>query len=136
MAGEGMLPCVDEEAVEAAEGGEEERRREQSEAQGGTPGYGGDEDGGGEEDTYGDLFGEATCCRSRGGCAWCGVNEDEIAGEETTENEIKMQRGGFELGEKRGQGDGGEEDSGEEGFAVAMVKVMAGFEVFSGGYVE
>jgi hypothetical protein len=60
-----VLPCVDEETVQAAEGGEEDCGRQQSDSQAGLAGDGGDEDGCGEEDANGDLFGEAV--RATGG---------------------------------------------------------------------
>ena len=63
--GVGVLPGVDEEAVEAAESGEEKCGGEQGEAEVGAAGDGGDEGGGGEEEADGDLFGEAV-----GGRAW------------------------------------------------------------------
>ena len=64
--------------------------------------------------------------------AWDGVDEDEVADEEASENEVKMERGGFDAGKENGQGDRGEENSREEGFAVAVMKVVTGFEVFAG----
>ena len=62
----GVLPCVDEEAVEAAERGEEECRWKQGEAELRLASYRRDEGGGSEEDAYGDLLGQAVC-------AACGV---------------------------------------------------------------
>ena len=55
----GVLPGVDEEAVEAAEGGEEECWREQRGAESWLAGYSRDEGGGGETDAYGELLGVA-----------------------------------------------------------------------------
>jgi hypothetical protein len=55
--GSRMLPCIDEEAIEAAEGGEEDRCGKQGKAEVGSTSYCGDEDGGGEEDADGDLLG-------------------------------------------------------------------------------
>ena len=52
-----VLPRVDEETVEAAEGGEEECCRKKRKAKIGTASDGGDKDGGGEEDADGDLLG-------------------------------------------------------------------------------
>ena len=48
----GVLPGVDEEAVEAAECGDEKGGREQSGSEGGLAGYGRDKGGGGETDAY------------------------------------------------------------------------------------
>lgn len=39
------------------------------------------------------------------------------------------------MGEEHGERDGGEEDSGEEGGAMAVVEVVAGFEGFVAGWV-
>ena len=61
--------------------------------------------------------------------AACDVDEDEVSEDEGSEDEIEADGGGFEAREEQGEGDGDEEDSGEEGSAVAMVKVVAGFEV-------
>ncbi len=57
--GAGMLPGIDEEAVQAAEKREEQRCGEQDGAQSGFAGDGGDEGGGGEEDADGELLGNA-----------------------------------------------------------------------------
>jgi hypothetical protein len=129
VVGMGMLPGVDEEAVEAAEGGKEERLRKQGETQVGAAGHGGDKDGGAEEDANSDLLGQTMGFLPRRG-AWYGVDEDEVAGEETSEDEVKMQSGDFEVRKEDGQGDRGQEDSDKEGGAVAVVKVVASFEVF------
>ena len=40
------------------------------------------------------------------------------------------------MGKEGSEGDRGEDDSSEEGSAVAVVKVMAGFEVFSMARIE
>ena len=95
--GAGVLPGVDEEAVEAAEGGEEECGGEQGEAQVGTAGDGGDEGGGGEEEADGDLLGESV------GAA-CGVDEDEVAGDEASEDEVEADGFGFEVREEQRRG--------------------------------
>jgi hypothetical protein len=54
-----VLPGVQEEAVEGADGGEEEEGRDEGGAKLWGSGEGGDEDGGGEEQTDGELFGKA-----------------------------------------------------------------------------
>jgi hypothetical protein len=57
------------------------------------------------------------------------VDEDEVTAEEAAEDQVEMNGVGFEAREEDGQRDGGEEDSGEEEGAVAMMEVVAGFEV-------
>jgi len=132
VVGAGMFPGIDEEAVQAAECGKEERRRKQDEAQVGAAGDSGDEDGGAKEDADGDLLGQTMGYLLRADGAGGGVNEDEVAGEKASKDEVEMQCGGFEAGKESGQGEGGEENSGEEGGSVVVVKVVAGFEVFGG----
>jgi len=129
--GSGVLPGVDEEAVEAAEGGEEERCGEKREAKVGAAGYGGDEGRGGEEDADGDLFGQAVG-GSSGDEAGGDVDEDEVTGEQDSQDEVEVDGLGGEAGKKDCEGDGGEDDAGEEGGAMTVVEVMAGFEVFFG----
>jgi len=117
-----VLPCVDAEAVEAAERGEEKRGGKKGGTEIGAAGDGGDEGGGGEADANGDLFRQAVRAV---GC----VDEDEVGEDRRAEDEVEMNRRGFEMREERGECDGGEKDSGEEEGAVAMVEVVAGFEV-------
>jgi hypothetical protein len=117
-----MLPCVDEEAVEAARSREEDREREQGEAKVGTASHGGNEGGCGEEEAYGDLLWETVS-------AAAGVNEDEVAAKQAAEDEIEMDGLGFKVRKKSCEGDGGSEDAGEEEAAVAVVEVVARFEV-------
>jgi hypothetical protein len=85
-------------------------------------GDGGDEGGGGEEDADGDLFGEAMSAAG-------GVDENEVAEEESAEQEVKVDGFGGEPEKERGESYGGEQNSREEGGAVAVVEVVAGFEV-------
>ena len=61
--------------------------------------------------------------------ASCDVDEDEISEDEGAEDEIEVDGRGFEAREEQCEGDGGEEDSGEEEGAIAVVEVVAGFEV-------
>ena len=119
----GVLPCVDVEAVEAAESSEEESGGYQREAEFGVACDGWDEGGGGEADADSDLFGQAMG-------APCDVNEDEVSEDEGSENEIEADGSDFEMREEQRESDGREEDSGEEKGAVAVVEVVAGFEVF------
>ena len=58
------------------------------------------------------------------------VDEDEVAADQASEDEVEVDGLGFEVREKYCEGDGGEKDSGEEGCAVAMVEVVASFEIF------
>jgi hypothetical protein len=118
-----VFPGVDEEAVEAAECGEEEGGGKEGKSKVGTAGDGGDEGGGGEEEADGDLLGESKC-------ASCDVDEEELADDEASEDEVEVDGVSVEVREKRCEGDGGEEDCGEEGRAVAMVEEVTGFEVF------
>jgi hypothetical protein len=62
--------------------------------------------------------------------AACGVDEDEVSGDNDSEDEVEVDGFGFESREKRCEGDGGEEDSQQEGGAVVVVEVVAGFELF------
>ena len=64
-----------------------------------------------------------------------GVDEDEVGGDEGAEDEVEVDGCELEAGKECGESDGGEEDSDEEGEAVTMVEVVAGFEVFAGGSV-
>ena len=57
------------------------------------------------------------------------VDEDEVSEDEGSEDEIEADGRGFEVREEQCEGDGGEEDSGEEDGSVAVVEVVAGFEV-------
>ena len=84
-----VLPGVDEEAVEAAEGREQDRRRQQREAEIGTTGDGGDEGGGGEAEADGDLLGKTM------GAVKC-VDNDEVAADQTSEDEIEVDGMGVE----------------------------------------
>jgi hypothetical protein len=124
-----VFPGVDVEAVEAAEGGEEKRGREKRQAEIGTAGDCGDEGGGGEAKADGDLFGE-----TMGGAVKC-VDDDEVAAHQASEDEIEVDGLCVEAREKSREGDGGEDDSGEEGWAMTMVEEVAGFEVFVMGWV-
>ena len=80
-----------------------------------------DEDGGGETDANGELFGKPMR-------AFSGVNKDEIGEDQTAEDEVEMDRFGHEMGQQHCEGDGSKKDSDDEGAAVAMVEVVAGFE--------
>src|ERR1700679_4171849 len=93
-----VFPCVDEEAVEAAECGEEESCRKQGKAQVGSAGHCGDEDGGGEEDADGELFREAMGGFLYGSGGRSGVDEDEVTGQQASEDEVEMKGGGFKAG--------------------------------------
>jgi hypothetical protein len=73
-----VFPGVNEEAVETAEGGEEESGWEQRQTEIRAASDSGNEGRGGEAETYGDLFGEAIG-------AVCGVDENEVAGDEASE---------------------------------------------------
>jgi hypothetical protein len=117
-----VFPGVDEEAVEAAESSEEKCGGKQVQAEVGTAGYRGDESGCGEEEANGDLFGKAMG-------AGRGMDDDEVADDEDTEDEVKANGFGFEVRKKGCESDGGEDDCREKGVAVTMVEVVAGFEV-------
>ena len=60
----------------------------------------------------------------------CAVDEDEITEDEGPEDEVEMDGVGFEMGKKDRESNRGEENSTEKGGAVAVVEVVAGFEVF------
>jgi hypothetical protein len=124
-----MLPGVDVEAVEAAESAEEKCGGKECEAEVGAARDCGDKGSGGEADAYGDLFGKAMgdFLLRRGAAS--GVDEDEISEDYGSEDEIEADGGGFETWEEQGESDGGCEDSSEEGGAVAVVEVVARFEV-------
>jgi len=68
--------------------------------------------------------------------AVCSVDEDEVAADQAPEDEVEVYRLGFKVREKDCEGDGGEEDSGEEGCAMAVVEVVASFEVFVMGRID
>lgn len=126
--GGGVLPGVDEEAVEAAERGEEECGREQGEAKLRLAGYGGDEGCGGEEDADGNLLGHAVGELLLGLGAACNVDEDEVAEDQPAEDEIEMDRTGLEAGKEESKTARGYEDAGEEGGAVSVVEAVADFK--------
>ena len=56
------------------------------------------------------------------------MDEDEVSEDQAAEDEVEMDRCGFEAGEKDCEGDRGEEDAGEEGSAVVVMEVVTGFE--------
>jgi hypothetical protein len=116
-----MLPRIDEETVEAAEGCEEQRREKEREPEAGLAGDCRDEGGGGEADAYSELFGESVRALS-------GVNEDEVSEDEDSEDEVEVDGFVREARKEDGEGDGTEKDSGEKGCAVAIVEAVAGFE--------
>jgi hypothetical protein len=124
-----MLPCIDVEAVETAEGGEEESTWEQRQTEIRASSDSGNEGRGGEAEPYGDLFGKAM------GAAR-GVDENEVAGDEASEDQVEVDGFGFEVGKKHREGDGGERNSGEEGGAVAVMEVVPSFEAFVMGRVD
>ena len=111
-----VLPCVDEEAVEAAECGEEKCGWKQGGAEGGLAGDRRDEGGGGEADAYGELFGVAVGVLR-------GVDENEVSEDQAAEDEVEVDGFGWDAWEGDREGQGGEEDSDEEGCAVAVVEV-------------
>jgi hypothetical protein len=120
-----VLPGVDEEAVEAAQSCEENRKRKQGEAKAWAAGDGGNEGGRGEEEADGDLLREAVSAAG-------GVNEDEVPGEQAAEDEVELDGCGFEMGEKDRECDVGCHDACKECTAMAIVKVVTGFEVSFG----
>jgi hypothetical protein len=85
-------------------------------------GDGGDEGGGGKEDADGNLFGQTM------GAAG-GVDEDEVAEEESAEQKVEVDGFGGESEKEWGESYGGEQNSCEKGSAVAVMEVVAGFEV-------
>ena len=96
-------------------------------------GYGRNEDGGGEAVAYGDLFGEARGGFGVGGLVEGDVDQDEVAEDQAAEDEVEVDGFGWDAWEEDREGQGGEEDSGEEGCAVAMVEVVARFKVSGRG---
>jgi hypothetical protein len=125
-----VFPGVDEEAVEAAESGEEDGGEQEQGSEVGTACDGGDEGGGGEEEADGDLLGESVGNLVLGRGAACRVDEEEVAGDEGSEDEVEADCCRVEVRKKRCEGDGGENDYGEEGRAVAMMEEVTGFEAF------
>jgi hypothetical protein len=123
-----VFPGVDEETVEAAEGGEKDCGRKKRQAEVGTAGDGGDEGGGCEAEAYGDFLGE-----SMGAVE--GMDDDEVAADQASEDEIEVDGLGLEARKEQREGDGGENDPGEECRAMTVVEVVAGFEVFVMGWV-
>jgi len=120
-----VLPGVDEEAVEAAQGCEENREREQGDAEVGPAGDGGNEGGRGEEEADGDLLWETVSAAS-------GVNEDEVTGEQAAQDEVQVDGRGFEMREKDCECDGGCDDASKKCAAMAAMKVVTCFEVSVG----
>ena len=56
------------------------------------------------------------------------MDEDEVAGQQASKDEVEVKGGGFEVGKKDSQGDRREQDSDEECGAMLVMKVVAGFE--------
>jgi hypothetical protein len=107
----GVLPGVDEEAVEATEGREEKTGGKERYPEIGTVSDGRDEGCGGKEDTDSNLFRKAVGygLRSDGGS---GMDEDEVASEKSTEDEVKVDDRGFEAWKKSCESYGDQEDPG------------------------
>ncbi len=122
----GVLPGVEEEAVEGAGGGEEDGDRQEVEAELGQTRDGGDEDGGGEEDADGELFREAM------GAVGARVDEKEVGGEQCREENVDAECVHVKRAQESGECAGGEEDAGEEGAAMTVVEDVAGFEIVRG----
>ncbi len=87
-----------------------------------------DEGGGGEEQADGELLGKAMVA---GG----GVDEDEVASDEGSEEEKELQCGWIELRDEHGEGKGGDAKSEEERSAVAMMEEMTQLKIPGGGGV-
>ncbi len=58
------------------------------------------------------------------------MDEEEVGGDEDSENEVEADCFGLEVGKKDCESDEGEEDGDTEGAAVTVMEVVAGFEVF------
>jgi hypothetical protein len=63
------------------------------------------------------------------------VDEDEVSNDECAENEVEMDSFGVEARKEDGECDGGEDDTGKEGWAMTMVEVVTGFEIFVAGWI-
>ena len=61
------------------------------------------------------------------------MDEDEVAEDEASKDEVEVDGFGWDAREEDGEGERGEEDSCEEDGSVAMVEVVAGFEVGGSG---
>ena len=57
-----------------------------------------------------------------------GVDEDEVSEDKAAEDEVEIDCCGLEAGEEDCEGYRGKDDAGEEGSAVVMMEVVAGFE--------
>ncbi len=122
----GVLPCVEVEAVEGADAGEESGGGKELRTQGGEARDGGDEDGGGEEDADGEFFGETACLAGGDGA---GVDEKHPDAEQRGEEDVEVERAGFDVVQEIDEGEGAEDDGGEEAAAVKVMEAVAGFEV-------
>jgi hypothetical protein len=98
-----VLPRVDEEAVKATDYGEEKSRCDESHAEIRAARDGGDEGSGGETDSNGELFGEAV---RAAGC----VDNDEVAKDESAEDEVQVDALRGDVWEKKGEDDGCADD--------------------------
>ena len=56
------------------------------------------------------------------------MDEEEPGEEQGAVDEVEADGGWAQVRQERGEGDGGDDDSGEEGAAVAVVEEVAGFE--------
>lgn len=122
----GVFPGVEEEAVQGADRSEEQSRKDESGAKVGAAGHGGDEDGSGKEDADGELFGQA---RRSGKTS---VDEKKPGEQERAEESVEAKSFREQERKQHGQTDGAKDDDGKEGATMAMVEVVASFEVVGG----
>jgi hypothetical protein len=123
-----MFPGIDEEAVEAAEGREDERSGQQREAQFGTAGDCGNKCGSSKAETYSDLLRQTMCNLLLSRRAVSGMDEDKVSRDHAPEDQVEANGCDVEVGKKSCKSNGGENDSGKKSCAVAVMKVVAGFE--------
>jgi hypothetical protein len=118
-----VLPGIDEQTVEAAKSSEEKRWRNKGKTQIRSTRDCRDEGCCSEEDSYGELLREPVCTA-------CGVNQDEVSEEKTAEDKVKMDGLRRDAWKKDGERERREKYAGEESAAVALMEVMARFQVF------
>jgi hypothetical protein len=58
----------------------------------------------------------------------CGMDEDKIARDHSPEDQVETNSCGVEMGKKSRKSEGGENDSGKKHGAMAVMKVVMGFE--------
>src|SRR6478672_10296685 len=112
-----MLPCIDKEAVEAAESSKQKHRWKQDSAQQGFARDRWNKNSSRKADTDRDLLWQTVRALRR-------MDHHKVAEDQHAEDEIKMNCFLRETRKKRCQNNGSEADTAEEEFSMSTMKVM------------